>query len=65
VDEIESELAAVLQDSNRERPLDSLEMLIVRTTLRSHGIDVADDEGPGKPTIEEWFRWLRASSKDG
>jgi aryl carrier-like protein len=63
--DLEAELTGLLQDSNSERPLDSLEMLVVRTAIRSRGIDITDDHHPTEPTLGGWMKWLDEYSKAG
>ena len=60
--ELKSELAEVIQDTVETRPLDSLEMLVVRTLIRSKGIDIGDDDRPAEPTIGGWFAWMSERS---
>jgi aryl carrier-like protein len=63
--ELKIELAGLIQDTVETRPLDSLEMLVVRTLIRSKGTEMADDEGPSEPTIKGWMEWLCVHSPDG
>lgn len=63
--ELKAELEGVIQDTVETRPLDSLEMLVIRTLVRSKGIDLDDEDGPSEPTIKGWMEWLSAHSPDG
>jgi aryl carrier-like protein len=63
--ELKDELAGLIQDTVETRPLDSLEMLVVRTLIRSKGVEIDDDDAPVEPTIKGWMEWLCAHSPDG
>jgi aryl carrier-like protein len=56
--ELKLELEGIIQDTVDNRPLDSLEMLVVRTLIHTKGIAVTDDDVPAEPTIRGWTEWV-------
>jgi hypothetical protein len=58
-------LEVLLQETDRSRQLDSLEMVIVRSFLRAQGIAVEPDAGPETGTIAGWIAWLEQRTVAG
>ena len=56
---LEKKLKQVLSESDENRQLDSLEMMMVRLTLESKGISLDAEQLPNTPTIKGWLEWLQ------
>jgi hypothetical protein len=61
--ELAEDIEAALQETNRNRRLDSLETTIVQTVLVAHGIHIKSGFSPRKNTILGWLEWVDRSSK--
>jgi hypothetical protein len=58
-------LDVLLQETDRSRQLDSLDMVVVRSFLRAQGIAVEPDAGPETGTIAGWIAWLEQRTAAG
>jgi hypothetical protein len=59
---LEKQLVEALQDTDRERVLDSLETVVVKTFLASQGVLVSDDFVPSRNSVSGWIEWACRSS---
>jgi hypothetical protein len=60
--EVEQSIEDALRETNHDRALDSVEMIIVETVLVAHGIAVAEGSIPPINTINGWLEWAERSS---
>ncbi|MEX5309174.1 hypothetical protein [Kocuria sp. CPCC 205297] len=61
--DLESELMKAIGEEDPERPLDSLEAMVLHTRLVEHGYpEVPYTMRPN--TLKEWFRWAAEHSPD-
>lgn len=63
--ELERDLEFALQETDLNRPLDSLDRVIVLSYLSSKGVDVPEGSGPTKNTINGWLEWADQFSRTG
>lgn len=61
-EELLEHLQHVLQETNPQRPLDSIEIVTVKACLARLGLD-SEAEAPYPSTIAEWVQWAEHSSK--
>jgi hypothetical protein len=60
--EIEQSIEDILRETNKDRALDSVEMIIVETVLVAHGIAIPEGSIPPSNTIKGWLEWAERSS---
>jgi hypothetical protein len=58
-------LEFALQETNHERPLDSLDMCVVRAYMVARGIQIAADAWPDSNCIRGWLDWADRLSRSG
>jgi hypothetical protein len=61
---LRSDLATLLQESDPDRPLDSLETVVVQTYLTNHGLAAGGLTEDRPRTIEGWITWVAQRSLD-
>ncbi|MFI7637830.1 hypothetical protein [Nonomuraea sp. NPDC049400] len=61
---VRQDLHELLQESDPQRPLDSLETVVVLSYLDKNRLDVGADAADRPQTIEGWVAWVARHSPD-
>jgi len=65
IETIEQEIKELLQINNSAQDLDSLEVVVIKSYLRSRGLEEQSQLTPSANTIKGWLECLNPYFRDG